>query len=59
MPFDENGVPILDEPLLSPKRLYYAILRWCWWTIQGKEHSFLEFLFYSRRPYAQHKKGLY
>jgi len=57
--YDQNDVPIIDEPLLSPKRIYYSILRWLWWTIQGKDHSFLEFLFYSRRPFAQYKKGLY
>lgn len=56
---DEFGTPIIDEPLLSPKRIFFSILRWLWWTIRGKEHSFLEFLLYSRRPFASYKKGLY
>lgn len=56
---DEEGVYIVDEPLLSPKRIFFAIARWAWWIIQGKEHSFLEFLIYSRRPWHSHKRGLY
>lgn len=56
---DEEGVPIIDQPLLSPSRILKAICRWAYLTVHGQDLSLLEFIIYSGRPYKSHKKGKY
>lgn len=61
MKYDEDGVPIMDEPLFSPIRILRAIRLYFYLTIQCELDGlkFIPFLISSRRPYAAHKKKLY
>jgi len=60
-PLDENGVWIIDKPLLSMKRVKYAICLWFYLAIicELDYLSFIEFLIYAGRPYMSQKKGKY
>ena len=58
--FDNDGTPIIDEPLFSPMRILGGILLWAYYA--GQEHVWLSlwnFVVYHRRPYAAHCKHIY
>ncbi len=56
MRVDNQGVPIIDEPLFSWHRIYWSYRRWKWFEDEGYHFAPLwKFLIYSRRPYASRR----
>lgn len=50
---------IPDEPLLSPKRLWFAVCIWVFWKRNGVHIPLRSSLRYHRRPNASHRDGVY
>lgn len=49
-----------DEPLLSPKRLWFAVMQWLYYQRQGVTFVTLPHLLrYHRRPWASDRDGVY
>lgn len=56
LPKDETGAPILDKPLLSPSRLFDALVVRTWLVARGcRRLGFWYMMRWHGRPYKQFK----
>jgi len=56
---DADGTPIIDEPVLSLRRLYHATRMWAWFIILGSERlSLWQHVLRYRRQYRNYVKRI-
>lgn len=48
-----------DEPLLSPKRLWFSVMEWLYYRSRAVPVGLGHLLVYHRRPHRAHDKGVY